>query len=71
MNEKRYEVFGKSLTEEGLNNFACFLADNHSVLSKGGIVEEPEDFNQPNKENEDRIIEKWEGPSDIGTKKQT
>ena len=63
--EKRYDVFGKSLTEEGLDNFACFLVNNREALKKGERVEEPVDFNLPNKANQDQIIAKWETESEL------
>ncbi len=65
MKEKRYKAFGKSFTEEGLDNFACFLVDNRDALEKGEKVEEPIDFNQPNKANQERIVKKWTSKSEL------
>ena len=60
MEKKRTEVFGLSLTEDGMDNLACFLADNHAALTNGEIVEPPVDFNKPNQETQNRIVSKWQ-----------
>ena len=57
--EDKHEVFGMSLTETGIDNLACFLANNHTALMKGEKVKPPDDFNKPNKESESQIIAKW------------
>lgn len=73
MKEKQYKVFGydKSFTEEGLDNFVLFLADNHAALEKGEKIEEPIDFNQPNEKNQERIVLKWESGSELNKKVPT
>ena len=63
--EKRYDVVGKSLTEEGLDNFACFLVNNREALKKGERVEEPVDFNLPNKAQLGTPIQAYYARQDI------